>query len=250
MNINELINDYYNFVKSNISINEINGFHEITTPFLDHFNDYIQVYVTMKDDEFIITDDSYIISNLKVGGLSFSEKRTNLVNKICTQFGAKLENDEILIRTNKDNFGAKLDAILQCIIKIDDLCYTSRENVANFFSEDVKKYFNEKELYFTENVSLVGKSGFSFNFDMSFQRTKNKSTRWVNIINKASKTNCIATSFGWEDTVALRSNEEIMYVIINDKNPIDNGVIDGFRNLNIMPIFWSKIDNHLDLFNN
>ena len=42
VNINELINDYYNFIKNNIKVKEINGFHEITTPFLDHFNDYIQ----------------------------------------------------------------------------------------------------------------------------------------------------------------------------------------------------------------
>ncbi len=250
MNINELINNYYDFIKSNISVNEINGFHEITTPFLDHFNDYIQVYVIMKDNEIIITDDSYTLSNLKAGGLSFSEKRINLVNKICAQFGMKLVEDEIFAKANQDTFGAKLDAILQCIIKIDDLCYTSRESVASFFSEDVKKYFVNKELYFTENVSLVGKSGFSFNFDMSFQRTKTKSTRWVNIINKASKASCITTSFSWEDTVSLRNEKESMYVIINDNNPIDNGVINGFENLNITPILWSSIDDHLESFQN
>jgi len=250
VNINELINDYYNFIKNNIKVKEINGFHEITTPFLDHFNDYIQVYISINGDEITITDDSYTISNLRAGGLSFSEKRIILIEKICAQFGMKLEEDEIFARTSRDDFGAKLDAILQCIVKVDDLCYTSRENVANFFSEDVKEYFLKKELYFTENVSLVGKSGFPFCFDMSFQRTKLKPTRWVNIVNKASKTNCIATSFGWDDTAALRDENEQMFVIINDKNPIDKGVIDGFKNLNINPIYWSNIEESLDLFTN
>lgn len=250
MHIDELINSYYEFIKSNLKVKEINGYHEITTPLLDHFNDYIQVYVSINDNDIIITDDSYTISNLKSSGLSFSEKRTKLVKSVCSQFGIKQENDEIYTRTSKENFGAKLDAILQCIVKVDDLCYTSRENVTSFFNEDVKNYFNSKDLFFTENVSLVGKSGFPFCFDMSFQRTKTNSTRWVNVINKASKSNCVTTSFGWGDTAALRNEDERMYVIINDKNPIDNGVIEGFRNLNIIPILWSEIDNNLNLFAN
>lgn len=250
MNIDELINNYYDFIKSNLKIKEINGYHEITTPLLDHFNDYIQVYVYIDNNEIIITDDSYTLSNLKTGGLTFSDKRTMLVKKLCSQFGVKQEDDEIFTRTNKEDFGAKLDAILQCIVRVDDLCYTSRESVANFFSEDVKQFFNDKEMYYTENISLTGKSGFPFYCDMSFQRTKNHPTRWVNIINKASKTNCITVSFGWDDTASLRDASEKMYVIINDKNPIDNGVIDGFKNLNITPILWSEINSNLHLFEN
>lgn len=252
MNIDKLINNYYEFIKSSIKIREIDGYQEITTPLLDHFNDYIQVYVhaDTNNNEIIITDDSYTLSNLKLGGLTFSDKRTALVKKLCTQFGVKQEDDEIYIHANKDDFGAKLDALLQCIVRVDDLCYTSRENVANFFNEDVKQFFKSKELYFTENISLIGKSGFPFYCDLSFQQTKKHPTRWVNIINRASKNNCITISFGWNDTSSTRDETEKMYVIINDKNPIDNGVIDGFKNLNITPVLWSEINKNLYLFEN
>lgn len=128
MNTDELISNYYEFTKSNIKIKEMNDYQEITTPLLDHFNDYIQVYVhaDTNNNEIIITDDSYTLSNLKLGGLTFSDKRTALVKKLCTQFGVKQEDDEIFIHANNDDFGAKLDALLQCIVNINNFCYQNQ----------------------------------------------------------------------------------------------------------------------------
>ncbi|EDP11344.1 DUF1828 domain-containing protein [Amedibacillus dolichus] len=248
--IDSLIQNYYDFIKSNIQVKEIHGYHEITTPLLDHSNDFIQVYVSIDNDDITITDDSYTISNLKACGLNFSDKRNKVVAGVCAQFGVKVENEEIFVKTDKNNFGLKLDSLLQCIVKIDDLCYVSRESVASFFDEDVKQYFEKNNLYFTENISLMGQSGYQFKIDLSFQRTKDNPTRWVNIINKASKSNCMITSFGWLDTVSQRNHTEKMYVIINDSNPIDKGVLEGFRNYDITPILWKDIETKISLFSN
>ena len=56
---------YIKWLEQEISVNKIGEYIEITSPFLDRYNDYLQVYVKLeKDDEIILTDDAYIINNL------------------------------------------------------------------------------------------------------------------------------------------------------------------------------------------
>ena len=58
---------YINWLDQEISVNKIGEYLEVISPFLDRYNDYLQVYVKLeKDNEIILTDDSYIINNLRV----------------------------------------------------------------------------------------------------------------------------------------------------------------------------------------
>ena len=77
---------YVNWLEDEISVNKIGQFLEITSPFLDRYNDYLQVYAKIENDnEILITDDSYTISNLKMSGIdinSAKRKQLLLFNKI------------------------------------------------------------------------------------------------------------------------------------------------------------------------
>ena len=54
------------FGVSSQDLDEIEEYLQITSPFLDRFNDYLQVYAKIdKNNEILLTDDSYIINNLQ-----------------------------------------------------------------------------------------------------------------------------------------------------------------------------------------
>ena len=69
MDIQKLINDYTDWLKSEITFEKIGEYYEITTPYLDSANDYLQLYVKQEDNQILFTDDSMTINNLKMHGI-------------------------------------------------------------------------------------------------------------------------------------------------------------------------------------
>ena len=74
--INELIERYFRWLKDKtITRNIGNSWTEITTPYLDRHNDYLQIYAKKEKDEIILTDDGYIINDLELSGCSLDSPR-------------------------------------------------------------------------------------------------------------------------------------------------------------------------------
>lgn len=66
--IEELLEKYLRWLKDKTILREIEDTVEITTPYLDRHNDFLQIYVKRDQGGFIITDDGYIINDLKLSG--------------------------------------------------------------------------------------------------------------------------------------------------------------------------------------
>lgn len=45
MDIKKMIDSYTDWLNKSISFEKIGEYYEITTPYLDRFNDYLQIYV-------------------------------------------------------------------------------------------------------------------------------------------------------------------------------------------------------------
>lgn len=61
----ELIQSYLNWLNQKFSIQEVNGFFEINTQFVNHVNDYIQIYVKQNENgSYLLTDDGETIYRL------------------------------------------------------------------------------------------------------------------------------------------------------------------------------------------
>ena len=61
----DLIESYIGWLKQKINYKEINGYFEVTTPFINHINDHIQFYLKRDDrDRIFMTDDGDTINNL------------------------------------------------------------------------------------------------------------------------------------------------------------------------------------------
>ena len=54
----ELLETYYKWIKEKTTFKSVNGWEEITTPYLDIHNDYIQIYVKLENDKIVLYADS------------------------------------------------------------------------------------------------------------------------------------------------------------------------------------------------
>ena len=242
---------YVNWLEDEISVNKIGQFLEITSPFLDRYNDYLQVYAKIENDnEILITDDSYTISNLKMSGIDInSAKRRQLLLNVLKKYRIDLNNDELTVKTNINDFPCKILFLMQAMLNIDDMFMLSQNKVASIFLDDVTKFLDEKEIFYSKDVNFIGKSGFLYSYEYLLQRTKTKPERLCKVINNPNKQNFQNTMFMWNDTKDTRKNDSKLIVFLNDENNIDSGIIDGFKNYNVDTIPWSKKEKYIHLLN-
>lgn len=241
-------NEYLSYLNESLTGNLMEDHYELSLPFYDRFNDALQVYVEESKDlknEYIISDDAYIINSLISGGFKLSDKRVQAIQSICNKLGVQLIGKTLIIKSNKRDLVAKVHSLGQAMLRIDDMYLTSKSRATSYFLEDVIAYLENNEVYCASNVSFVGKSGLTHDFDFLFQKNKVHSERLCKTMNNATKNNMINMIFAWEDILSERKNSELI-VLINDENKVDVEIINGLSNYGINSIEWSNIDNEID----
>lgn len=244
------INDYYSWLKDNTVINQLNSqWVEINTPFLDRHNDGISLYVSEKNGKIIISDDGYTISDLELCGLNLSTSaRQELLLNFIRQLGVSLDsqNNELFIEADSSNFSQKKHCLIQTILSVNDMFILSKNNVKNIFLEDVEKFFDIKDIRYTPNIQILGKSGMSHKIDFIIPKSKNAPERFIKAINTATTINAKSTLFEWQDISPQRKKDSLLYIFINDiDKKTSKEAINAFIKYNATPILWSKKDNYL-----
>lgn len=244
----ELKEKYINWLEDEITINKINEYIEITSPFLDRYNDYLQVYAKLENNnEILLTDDSYIINNLEMSGVDMkSNKRKQLLQSFLNKYSVKLDGNALVSKSNIDDFPQKILFLMQAMLNVDDMFMLSQNKIASLFLEDIKSFLDGKDIYYTRDVSFVGKSGFVYSYEYLIQRTKEKPERLCTAINNPNKQNFQSTMFMWNDTKETRDNDSKLIVFLNDENKVDASILEGFKNYNVDTILWSERDKYLD----
>src|SRR5690348_10746143 len=97
--ISSLIDDYHRWLKDKTILRRIGDWTEITTPFLDHNNDMLQVYASKSGGEYVLTDDGATLNELESSGCSFdSPRRKELLQITLNGFGIKQEGNALVAR--------------------------------------------------------------------------------------------------------------------------------------------------------
>lgn len=250
MNIESLLNNYIDWLKDNISFEKYGQYYEITAPFLDASNDYLQLYVKMDGNDIYFTDDGATISGLELNGMSMTPKRKKQLKLIASQFGVNIQNNELVMKCSPLKFPERKHMFVQAMLRIGDMYLTSQSKTASFFLDDVINFFNEKEIYCTENVSFSGKTGYNHVYDFLFQRSKAKSERLCNAISNPSKTNVNNSLFSWLDTKETRPKGSKFILLLNDENKIGSDIISSAENYEVSVVKWSERNtkDSLELF--
>ena len=160
MNIEKMIDATW--LRKEITVATFGEYVELTTPYLDRFNDYLQIYAKQNPDGTItITDDGYIIGSLISSGMTFKKgsNRQKMLEKIASKYNVSILDEEIVVTATAHNFPQKKHMMVQAMLAVDDLFVVSAENVKNMFLEDIRIYFDANEIYYSSDFSLVGKTG-------------------------------------------------------------------------------------------
>lgn len=245
----KLKEQYISWLQDEITVNKINEYLEITSPFLDRYNDYLQVYAKLNDeDEILLTDDSYIINNLKMAGIDInSSKRKQLLENFLNKYKVKLDKDALTITSGIEDFPQKIMYLMQAMLNVDDMFMLSQNRVVSIFLDDIKTFFDTNDIFYSRDVGFIGKSGFFYSYDYLLQKTKTKPERLCKAINNPTKQNFQSTMFMWNDTKETRDSDSQLIVFLNDENKIDPTIIDGFRNYDVNTIPWSKRNEYLSV---
>lgn len=240
MDIQKLIDEYTSWLKSEIRFEQFNEYYEITTPFLDSENDGLQIYVKQDGENILFTDDCATIQKLRACGFQMNRNRRDYLERLLYQYNVKLDGDALTSKAPVGRFAQQKHMFLQAMLRVDDMFILSRQKSTSLFLDDVQGFFEENDIYCSENVQFTGTSGFSHNYDFLIQRTRTKPERLCQTVNNPNKSAMGNILFSWNDTKPSRRKDSQLIVILNDRNNIARGVEDAFETYGSKVIRWSE----------
>lgn len=240
MDVQQMIDSYISWLKNEITFEKYGEYYEITTPFLDNANDYIQFYIKQEDDQIHFTDDGITLANLSMCGINMKGQRQKYLEQILRQNGIQNNKGELTMSAPISEYAQKKHIFIQALLRIDDMFALSKTRVASLFVDDIVKFFDQNDIIYSKDVQFTGKTGFLHTYDFLIPHSKTKPERCCQAINTPSKTNMQNVLFSWIDTRATRKEESQLIVLLNDQSPISKGVAEGFSNYDVHMIEWSK----------
>jgi hypothetical protein len=215
--IQRLMDQYVEWLRSKTTLRQVDDWVEITTPYLDRHNDYLQIYARRQNGSYILTDDGYILSELELSGCKLeSPKRLALLQMTLNGFGVKLVDGALEVIASKEDFPLRKHNLVQAMLAVNDLFYLASPMVANLFYEDVVAWLDENDIRYTPKVKFTGKSGYDHLFDFVIPKSKKQPERILQAINRPSRDEAMITAFAWFDTREARSPNSRAYAILND----------------------------------
>jgi len=253
LEVKKMVDSYTNWLNEEISTASFGEYAEITLPYLDRFNDYLQIYVKVNTDGTIeLTDDGIIIANLHASGITFrnGSSRKKSLDQIVKNFNVSIQGEDIIATATANNFAQMKHMMVQAMLQVDDLFVTNPTTVKSMFLDDIATYFDANEIFYSRDFSLLGKTGTLYSYDFHIQRTKEQPERFCKGINKLTLDQRDATLQRWSDTQEKRGDKSKLIVIYNDENNVKDDIITGFTNYGIQTIpFSQRQEKHnLDLF--
>jgi Domain of unknown function DUF1829/Domain of unknown function DUF1828 len=248
--LRHLVENYITWLRERIKLAEIphsGGWMELTTPFLDRHNDFLQIYVQpTTDGKFILSDDGYTIAELERSGcLINTPKRKEIFQEALRAFGLTEDGGELQTTSTESNFPLKKHLFLQGMLAIGDMFYMAAPTVASLFREDVEAWLDAQGVRFISVVKLTGKSGYDHVFDFAIPKSKSAPERVMKTFARPSRESAEAMAFSWIDTREVRSPESKAYAVLNDQDsPVSANVLDALRVYEVTPILWSDRDRH------
>jgi len=237
-----LIEQYWMWLRDNTHVRHIDSWYEITTPYLDRHNDFIQVYAKLNGDSFVLTDDGYTISDLEMSGCALdTPKRKLLLDTTLNGFGVRLEGKALTTSAISDQFALQKHNLVQAILAVNDLFFVARPNVRSLFLEDAQEWLDLHEIRYTPNVKFGGKSGFDHVFEFVIPKSRVRPERILKTINNPTRENAQSLIMAWLDTRNTRPLEAQAYALLNDRDSsVSDQIEKALSNYSIEPIFWSK----------
>lgn len=240
--IQKLLDDYQSWLRDKTILRKIEDWIEITTPYLDRHNDYIQIYARKENGGFLLTDDGYTINDLEQSGCKLhSPKRLDLLAMTLNGFGIQNNENSLQVHASPENFSLRKHNLLQAILAVNDMFYLAMPMVASLFYEDVVAWLDFNDIRYTPRVKFPGKTGFDHFFDFVIPKSRRKPERILQAITRPSRDTAQAIILSWIDTKEVRPPDSKIFALLNDsEQPVSSSILDALQNYDVRPITWSK----------
>jgi len=238
----ELVEAYVEWLRRGLSVETLEDACELTTPFLDRHNDHIQLYAVKKNGSILLSDDGYILSDLRTSGLDVSTpKRKAILEAVLNGFGVRVESGQIVAEASQRNVGQRLHALVQAMLAVNDMFVMAQPRVASFFWEDVRGYLDEHDVRYSARVKVAGRSGFDHAIDFLIPKSRTRPERLVQAINSPTKNTIGTYLFALGDTREARGEETEAYAFLNDQDKeIGGDVVDALQAYEVKAALWSR----------
>jgi hypothetical protein len=246
--IQQLTENYFKWLKDKTILKQTQEWVEITTPFLDRHNDYVQIYIKKEGEQFILTDDGYTLSDLRQSGcLLETPKRKQILQTMLNGFGVLKKEEDLVIYATAETFNLKKHNLIQAILAINDLFYLATPSIENLFLEDVTKWLDDNDIRYTPQIKLTGDSQYDHLFHFVIPKSRKAPERIMRAVSNPSRDSAESFLLAWQDTKSTRNIESTAIAILNDKeHKISPSVITAMSNYDIIGVPWKERDKHLE----
>lgn len=180
------------------------------TPFVDPFGDEISLLIVSDiDGTYTVTDQGYTLWNLEVRGVNATQKnstRLKILNSILNSHKVVLtDNNTIEKKANKSVVAQTINDVLECVIKVSDLAFGTRQNTKSMFMQDVIQFIKQNSDSYSYDIGLSvrGKSSLVYDLDFVFHQTL-KESKWTKLYTSLNR-NIVEMVMGiWLDTEDFR----------------------------------------------
>jgi len=246
--IQKLLDQYAAWLKDKTTLRQVKDWIEITTPYLDRHNDYLQFYAKRQNGGYLLTDDGYILEDLEQSGCKLdSPKRQALLKMTLNGFGVRLSNDALEIQASPENFALRKHNLIQAMLSVNDMFNLATPMVSSLFYEDVVAWLDLHEVRYTPKAKFSGKSGYDHLFDFVIPKSHKQPERILQTVSRPSRNTAQSVAFSWIDTKEVRPPNSTAYALLNDtERVIVPGVLDALRNYDVIPVPWSEREKARD----
>lgn len=238
----QLAEAYLEWLRHGISVESVGEACELTTPFLDRHNDHLQIYAIRHNGKILLSDDGYILSDLRVSGLELmTPKRRVLLETALRGFGVQLQANRLVIEASPHNLGQRVHALVQAMLAVNDMFVLAQPRVLSFFWEDVRAFLDEHKVRYSPRVKLTGRTGYDHAIDFLIPRSPVAPERIVQAINAPNKNTIGSYLFVLGDTREARGREAEAYAFLNDRDrEVGGDVIEALEAYEVVPALWSE----------
>jgi len=235
------VKKYSEWLQEETNIKSIaDGVCEITTPFLDRHNDYIQIYVTQRDSLLILSDGGYSLAELRSSGVELKEWREQLFDEITRAFGITQEDGQLIaIASLEEAPQRKLD-LIQAILAVSDMYISARPYKTSVFKHEVESYFIEKGVRFVPTVRLIGKSRLTHNFDYIVPRSQKRPDRLLKTLSHPDRNSAISYMLQVSDVRPVREKFEALAIMNDLEYMVKSQIEQALKEYSIVPFRWSQ----------
>lgn len=238
-----LMEGYWRWIKDKTTLRDVgDGWTEITTPYLDRHNDYLQIYARREDERYLLTDDGYVLGDLALSGCKIEGgKREALLKTTLNGFGVSVNDQAIETQATVETFALRKHNLVQAMLAVNDLFYLASPYTVNLFYEEVISWLDLSGVRYIQKVKFTGTSGYDHSFDVVVPKSNLQPERVIKAVNRPNRDMAQSFAFSWMDTRDTRPNDSRAYAVLNDiSNPVSEAVDNALKNYGIRTVAWSR----------